>query len=85
MRSMKKKIMLGVRAKRLLLWTLPLVLLQVVALTIFVLSQSSYELAGSGVLIAAMLDGIGKSLILSVFASLIFDLLEKRDERRTDH
>ena len=82
---MKKIIMLGARAGRLLLWTLPLILFQVMYMTLFVLSKTSYELAGSGVLIAAMLDGIGKSLILSVFASLIFDLLEKKDGKRADH
>ena len=85
MDSRKKKFTLGTYAKRLLLWTLPIVLVQVIFFAIFLSVRSSYELAGAGVLISVMLDGIGKSLILSVFASLLLDLLEKRDGARGDH
>lgn len=84
MKSIKKRLSLGIYAKKILLWTLPIVLVQTVFLMLFLSSKSGYELAGSGVLISAMLDGIGKSLILSVFSGLIFDLLEKRDEKRAD-
>ena len=85
MDSRKKKFTLGTYAKRLLLWTLPIVLVQVIFFAIFLSVRSGYELAGAGVLISVMLDGIGKSLILSVFASLLLDLLEKRDGARGGH
>ena len=85
MKLMKKRFSLGIYAKKLLLWTLPIVLVQVILLVLFLFTKSGYELAGSGVLISAMLDGIGKSLVLSVFSCFIFDLLEKRDGKRTDH
>ena len=85
MNSEKKKFTLGVYAKKLLLWTLPIVLVQVIFFAIFLFVRSGYELAGAGVLISVMLDGIGKSLILSVFASLLLDLMEKRDWARGDH
>ncbi len=85
MKFTKKRPSLGVYAKRILLWTLPIVLVQAVFLVLFLFSKSGYELASAGVLISAMLDGIGKSLVLSVFSCFIFDLLEKRDGKRTDH
>ena len=85
MKFTKKRPSLGVYAKRILLWTLPIFLVQAVFLVLFLFSKSGYELASAGVLISAMLDGIGKSLVLSVFSCFIFDLLEKRDGKRTDH
>ncbi len=70
-------------ASRVLRWTLPIVLLQMIYFTLFVASRSGYELAGSGELISLMIEQIGKSLILSVYGSLIFDLIEKREKRKT--
>ena len=80
---MKKKVNISLCAQRLLLCTLPLVLIQMVYFSVFLLSKSKYELAGCGELILQMIEQIGKSLILSVFSALILDLLEKKERGET--
>lgn len=83
MKKQMRKITFGEYAGKLLLWTLPLVLIQLICFVIFLATKSSYELAGSGEIITLMIDQIGKSLMLSVFGSLIFDLIEKREKKPT--
>ena len=85
MEKRKKKNMrcpkLGARAEKLLLITLPIVLIQALFTTVFVAGKDTYEIAMNTHMINLMLDRIGLSLLLSVLGSLFFDMLEKREKK----
>ena len=72
---------LGRGAERLLLLTLPIVLLQAIYITVFVAGSNTYEIAKSVDAIRLMLERMGGSLLLSVLGSLFFDMLEKREKK----
>ena len=85
MEKRKKKNMrcpkLGARAEKLLLITLPIVLIQALFTTVFVAGKDTYEIAMNTDMINLMLDRIWLSLLLSVLGSLFFDMLEKREKK----
>ncbi len=72
---------LGAHAEKLLLITLPIVLIQAVFTTVFVAGKDTYEIAMNIDTISLMLDRIGLSLLLSILGSLFFDMLEKREKK----
>lgn len=72
---------LGARAEKLMLITLPLVLIQAVYTTGFVADQDTYELTRNIDMISLMLERLGLSLILAILGSLFFDMLEKREKK----
>lgn len=72
---------LGAKAEKLLLITLPIVLIQAVSIIVFVAGKDTYEVAKNMDTISLMLDRIGLSLLLSILGSLFFDMLEKREKK----
>ena len=85
MEKRKKKSMrcpkLGARAEKLLLITLPIVLVQALFTAVFVAGKHTYEIAVNIDTISLMLDRVGLSLLLSILGSLFFDMLEKREKK----
>ena len=71
---------LGARAKKLLVITLPLVLIQAVYTVAFAAGLDTYEMTASIDTIRLLLEQIGMSLMLSVVGSLFFDMVEKREK-----
>lgn len=71
---------LGAHAEKLLLITLPIVLIQAVFTTVFVAGKDTYEIAMNIDTISLMLDRIGLSLLLSILGSLVFRHARKKRE-----
>ncbi len=85
MEKRKKRLLkcpkLGRRAERLLLITLPVVLILAVYTAVYIADKDTYEIAAKMDTIYFMLDRLGMSLALSILGSLMFDMLDKREKK----
>lgn len=85
MEKRKKRLLkcpkLGRRAERLLLITLPVVLILAVYTAVYIADKDTYEIAAKMDTVYFMLDRLGMSLALSILGSLMFDMLDKREKK----
>ena len=85
MEKRKKKLLkcpkLWRRAERLLLITLPVVLILAVYTAVYIADKDTYEIAAKMDTVYFMLDRLGMSLALSILGSLMFDMLDKREQK----
>ncbi len=72
---------LGQLAQRVLLITLPVVLVIAIYTAVYIAGKDTYEVAASFDTILFMLDRLEMSLMFSVMGSLLLDMLEKREKK----
>ena len=72
---------LGQLAQRVLLITLPVVLVIAIYTAVYIAGKDTYEVTASFDTILFMLDRLGMSLMFSVMGSLLLDMLEKREKK----
>ncbi len=84
MEKKKRTYKLGCHAKRLLLITLPMIMVMLLAFIAILLPLEGGELIKREALILAFFDAVGRGIIFMGIGVILLDYMEKKEEKREE-